>query len=160
MGGVSLFVFFLLANIQKLDPKRSAKTDNAIYRNFALLTVAFLCALSLVIMYGTAHPGVSMNKLIFGILALLFAAMGFFMPRLRQNYFAGFRLPWTLDNEANWNATHQLAGKLWLVGGIMQAIACVLLDSQPLFIAFMIIMAVMVLVPIVFSYRMFRKKVS
>lgn len=74
----------------------------------------------MVILYTTAHQGISIEKLLFPIMGLAFAGMGLYMPKIKQNYFAGFKLPWTLDNEDNWNATHKIAGKVWLYGGIVQ----------------------------------------
>lgn len=41
------------------------------------------------------------------------------MSKIRQNYTVGIRLPWTLSSEDNWDKTHRLAGKLWIVGGVL-----------------------------------------
>ena len=79
------------------------------------------------------------------------------MPKLKQNYIAGFKLPWTLENEANWNATHALAGKVWMVGGTLQMATALLLNGAAIFIVFMSITAVMVIIPSAFSYRMFKR---
>lgn len=79
------------------------------------------------------------------------------MPKIHQNYFAGFKLPWTLENEDNWNETHKLAGKVWIYGGFIQAIAALLLPNKAGFIVFFSITLIMVVVPSVFSYRMFKR---
>ena len=158
MGLVSLFVFFTLTNIKKIDPKRHANTDNGIFKIFGLFTVAFLTCLSLVILYGTAHTEIKMTKLIFTLLGLAFAGMGIYMPKLKQNYFAGFKLPWTLESEDNWNETHKLAGNIWLVGGLLQAALSIFLKNETAFISFMSITAIMVLIPIAYSFWMFKKK--
>lgn len=157
MGFVSIAAFLSMVNIKKIDPKRYASADDKVYAQFGLFTAIFLCCLSMAILYGTAHSGIPINKLIFPLLGFAFAGMGVYMPRLKQNYFAGFKLPWTLENEENWNATHQLAGKIWMVGGTLQMISALLLNGQAAFIAFMFITAVMVLVPVGFSYRMFKR---
>ncbi|HLO79938.1 MAG TPA: SdpI family protein [Chitinophagaceae bacterium] len=156
MGGVSLFVFLLLSNLRKFDPKRYGNTDDPIFRQFALLIVAFMNLMCLIILYNTVHQNMPINKMIFVFLGIFFAAMGLFMPRLRQNYFAGFRLPWTLENNENWTATHRVAGKWWVAGGAIQLVSALVLDGKILFIVFFIIMMIMVIVPIVFSYNMFR----
>ena len=90
------------------------------------------------------------------MLGLAFAAMGLYMPKLKQNYFAGFKLPQTLDNEDNWNATHKIAGKAWFYGGILQFVAGIAFSSVTSFVIFFIDMIVMVLVPTIYSYRMFK----
>jgi uncharacterized membrane protein len=157
MGLTSIFVFLMLANIKKIDPKRYEGADEKIYAQFGLFTVGFLCCLSMVILYGTAHVGIGINKLIFPLLGFAFAGMGIYMPKLKQNYLAGFKLPWTLENEANWNATHALAGKVWTIGGTLQMISALLLNGPSIFIVFMSITAVMVIIPSAFSYRMFKR---
>jgi len=156
MAFAGLFTYFLLTNIKKIDPKRSVQVEDRLFQNMALVTVIFLSALSLVILYMTIHPGVGIDKLLFPVMGLAFSVMGYFMPQLKQNYFAGFKLPWTLENEANWIATHKVAGKVWLYGGMVQILAGLLLDSMPSCILFFASMIVMVLIPTIFSYRMFK----
>ncbi len=151
-----LFTYFLLANIKKIDPKRSKQMDSAFYQNMGVLINLFLSCLSMIILYITAHPGIPIEKVLFPLLGLAFAAIGWYFPKFSQNYFAGFKLPWTLENENNWNATHKLAGKVWLICGSIQIIAGLLLPAVPSFIIFFANMIVMILVPTIFSYRMFK----
>jgi uncharacterized membrane protein len=66
-------------------------------------------------------------------------------------------LPWTLENVDNWNETHKVAGVVWMYGGLFQAIATITLSSQLGFICFMIAIGLMVIVPTIFSYRMFKR---
>lgn len=157
MGASSLLVYVLLANIEKIDPKRASGVSNETIKGLGLFTVGSLSFLSLVMTFGIAHNGTPIDKLIFGALGILFAGTGYFMPRLKQNYFAGFKLAWTLDNETNWNRTHQLAGKLWMAGGILQVLLAIVLEELPLFIAFITTMTIMSLTPAIYSYRLFKK---
>jgi uncharacterized membrane protein len=157
MGLTSIFVYLMMANIKKIDPKRYASADDKVYAQFGLFTSGFLCCLTIVILYGTVHTGIDINKLIFPLLGFAFAGMGIYMPKLKQNYIAGFKLPWTLENEANWNATHALAGKVWMAGGALQMATALLLSGSSIFIVFMSITAVMVIIPSVFSFRMFKR---
>ena len=157
MGLTSIFVYFLMANIKKIDPKRYEGADDKVYAQFGLFTSGFLCCLSIVILYSTVHTGIDINKLIFPLLGFAFAGMGIYMPKLKQNYIAGFKLPWTLENEANWNATHALAGKVWMVGGALQMATALLLSGPAIFIVFITITAIMVIIPSAFSYRMFKR---
>jgi uncharacterized membrane protein len=160
MGGMSLFVYLLLTNIRKIDPKRYGTADDSVFRKFAILIVAFMGLISLTILVNTVHQSLSMNKIIFVLLGVFFAAIGMFMPHIKQNYFAGFRLPWTLDNEQNWIATHRVAGKFWVIGGAAQALSALIFGGETLFYIFFAITLVIVIVPVVFSYRMFRQTVS
>lgn len=157
MGASSLLAYLLLANIEKIDPKRASGVNNETIKGLGLFMVGSLSFLSLVMTYGVAHKNTPIDKLIFGALGILFAGSGYFMPKLKQNYFAGFKLPWTLDNETNWNRTHLLAGKLWMAGGVLQVLLAIALEGLPLFIAFMTTMTLISLIPAIYSYQLFKK---
>jgi uncharacterized membrane protein len=156
MGMASLFTYFFLTYIKKIDPKRNEQIEDGLFQKFGFFTVLFLTALSMVILYATTHQGISIEKLLFPMMGLAFAGLGLYMPKIKQNYFAGFKLPWTLDNEDNWNATHKIAGKVWLYGGVIQFFAGLVFSSVASFVIFFIAMVVMVLVPTIYSYRMFK----
>lgn len=156
MSVVGLFVFFILSNIKSLDPKRYKEQDDSMYKKFALFTVAFLSLISCIIIFSSSNQSVDIGKLLLPALGLSFAGFGWYMPKIHQNYFAGFKLPWTLENEDNWNETHKLAGKIWIYGGLIQAIAALFLPNEAGFIVFFSITVIMVVVPSIFSYRMFK----
>jgi len=156
MSAVGLFTFFLLSNIKNFDPKRFKSEDDGMFKKFALFMVLFMSIMGLIITYSATGAKLNITKLLLPFLGIVFAIMGWYMPKLHQNYFAGFKLPWTLENVDNWNETHKLAGKVWLYGGMVQAIGTLVLPSVPAFIVFITSIAVMVIIPSVFSYRMFK----
>lgn len=156
LGGVGLFTFFLLSNIKNFDPKRYQSADDGMFKKFALFMVAFLSLLGLVITISSTSPSMNVTKLILPLLGFSFAALGWYMPKIHQNYFAGFRLPWTLENVDNWNETHKVAGKVWLYGGFFQAITTLIFEGKWGFICFMSATVIMVIIPTLFSYRMFK----
>jgi len=156
MSAVGLFTFFLLSNIKNFDPKRFKSEDDGMFKKFALFMVLFMSIMGLIITYSATGAKINITKLLLPFLGMVFAIMGWYMPKLHQNYFAGFKLPWTLENVDNWNETHKLAGKVWLYGGMVQAIGTLVLPSVPAFIVFITSIAVMVIIPSVFSYRMFK----
>jgi uncharacterized membrane protein len=157
MGAVSIFVYVLLSNLKKFDPKKYDEANDALYKDFAVLTVAFLSALSTIIIYSSTHADqINVGKLLLPLIGFSFAGLGWYMPKFKQNYFVGFKLPWTLENVDNWNETHKVASKYWIYGGLFQAIITFLLPMKFGFIGFMIATAVMVIIPTVFSYRMFK----
>jgi uncharacterized membrane protein len=158
MGAVSIFVYILMSNLKTFDPKKYDEANDTLYSNFAVLTVAFLSALSTIIIYSSTHADeINVGKLILPLIGLSFAGLGWYMPKFKQNYFVGFKLPWTLENETNWNETHKVAGKLWIYGGLFQAVVTFILPMKFGMIAFMLAIAVMVIIPSVFSYRLFKK---
>ena len=156
MAVLGLFVFVLLSNIKSFDPKRYKVADDGLYKKFALFTVAFLSMISFIIVFSASNHPISIGKLLLPAVGIAFAGFGWYMPKLHQNYFAGFKLPWTLENEDNWNETHKLAGKIWMYGGFAQAIAALLLPNMAGFMVFCSITLINGIIPTVFSYRMFK----
>lgn len=158
LSGVGFFLFILFQNLGKLDPKFSQTPENAyIFRDLSYGITAFLSVLATIIVQAVASPEFNLDKYLFSFIGISFAIFGTYMPKLKPNYFAGIRLPWTLENSTNWEATHRLAGKYWLYGGIAQAIFCSWAQPKWAVLFFMSTLFIMIIVPIVFSYNFYRK---
>ena len=101
---------------------------------------------------------VAMNvDLVAGLLVgVMFIVVGNFLPKARQNYTIGIKIPWTLASEENWNNTHRLAGYLWMICGAIMVILT--LCGKMASVWMMIVAAIMVGVPVVYSYLMYRKE--
>lgn len=158
LGIVGIFIYVLISNIRRIDPKRFGDGDDRVFQQVALVTQAFLCCLNLLILYGSMHPEVLIQKLLIAFIGLIVSVFGLYMSKLKQNYFAGFKLPWTLESEANWISTHRLAGKLWFAGGVLILPASILLNGEVLSVVFVSIMVVLVVWPSVHSYLFFRNE--
>ena len=156
LGATGLFSFFLISNIKYFDPKRYKTEDEGMFKKFALFMAGFLSVLGLVITYSAVDKSGNITKILLPIIGMAFALMGWFMPKLQQNYFAGFKLPWTLENVDNWNETHKVAGRVWFYGGLAQAIATFILPTEAGLVTFLGIVIIMIIIPTVFSYRMFK----
>ena len=85
---------------------------------------------------------------------LVFVIIGNYMPKTKQSYTMGIRLPWTLHSEENWNRTHRLAGFLWVLGGLY-FIVMSFVGWTPA--GFLIPVLLMVLIPTVYSYVLYKK---
>ncbi len=158
MGAVGVFMHFLFQNISKLDPKvGKTKEQEGMFKELGFGIIIFLSILALFIVHASAHPEFRIDHFLFSFIGLSFAIFGRYMHKLQPNYYAGFRLPWTLENADNWKYTHEIAGKFWFYGGLLQTLLCFILPGKFSIIAFLSIMFVMVLVPILFSYNFYRK---
>jgi uncharacterized membrane protein len=91
--------------------------------------------------YAALHPAFDVAfAIMFGI-GILFMILGNFMGKLRQNYFIGYKLPWTLNNEEVWNKTHRFAGKCMMFSGFIFVVnAWPRFYPLPVFIIAMIIL--------------------
>ena len=76
---------------------------------------------------------------------------------IKQNYFVGIKTPWTLESEEVWKLTHILAGKLWILGGLLVVIFSLVLPENINFYIFISITALITIVPIVYSYLKFNE---
>ena len=87
------------------------------------------------------------------LIGLILAIVGNYMPKCKQNYTIGIKIPWTLNSEENWNRTHLFAGWLWTFCGI----ALMLTGIIGGFWIFLFVVLLMVFAPILYSYLLFRK---
>ena len=115
--------------------------------NILLNVMVYLAA------FGREVDAAVVLPLVFGV---LFVVMGNYLPKCKQSYTMGIKLPWTLNDEANWNATHRLAGKLWVVGGLL-TMPCALLPSVAAFVTMMVVLLLMCVIPTVYSYRFYKQ---
>jgi len=158
LAGMSAVVYLILINIYRIDPKKYAAENKGRLRRLAFGVVVFISTLLCMIIYSGSKGNIRFNiGLMLAGIGLLFAFIGNYMHNIKPNYFAGFRLPWTLENEENWKKTHALAGKLWFAGGLFLAIVCLFLPSKLATIVFFSVMIVITIIPAVYSYQMFSK---
>lgn len=52
-------------------------------------------------------------------LSVLLMFLGNYMGKLRRNFWAGIRTPWTLASDVVWERTHRLGGWLFVLGGLV-----------------------------------------
>ena len=90
------------------------------------------------------------------LIGLLMVIIGNWLPKCKQTYTLGIKLPWTLEDEDNWNRTHRFAGPLWVVCGVV-IMACSLIGGAFLWLM-LAAFAVMVIAPTVYSYLLFKNR--
>jgi len=155
--GMTMLVYVLLPLAYKIDPKKTAPANKKRLQRLALAIAAFMSFVTCIIVVSAAQGNFRFNiRLIFAGVALLLCVVGNYMHNIKPNYFAGLRLPWTLNNEENWRKTHLLAGKLWFAGGLIAVIPCLLAPVIISIIIFFTIMVVLIAVPVIYSYRLYK----
>jgi uncharacterized membrane protein len=55
-------------------------------------------------------------------ISVLFIFLGNYMGKLRRNFWAGIRTPWTLTSDIVWERTHRLGGWLFVLTGLLGVI--------------------------------------
>ncbi|MEJ7685332.1 MAG: SdpI family protein [Segetibacter sp.] len=130
---IPMGVYLLIKNIHKIDPKKSAKFSTDSMNKIAVAIVIFFTGLNILVVYSAIKGELAFNNLMLPFFGLFFAYLGNVMYSVKQNYFVGIRTPRTLESEDIWRKTHQLGGKLWFAGGLLIAIATLLLNNTASF---------------------------
>lgn len=155
---VNVGVYLLMLNAHKIDPKRYAQSNKPRMQRLGKVIAIFLTGLICYIIYSSASSdGLIQSRFLYAVVGVLFCVLGNYLFNIKPNYFAGFRLPWALENEENWRLTHNLAGKIWFAGGLVIAALAFLLPLSWFMPAFFTCLGIMVIVPTVYSYSIFRK---
>ena len=90
-------------------------------------------------------------------LGVLFTIIGNYLPKCRQNWTMGIKLPWTLSDAENWNHTHRLAGPVWVAGGLL-LVLCSFFSRHPIALYGSIaVILLMVTIPTVYSYLYYKQ---
>ena len=144
--------------VPRIDPKGQIKQMGAKFYQLKFILTLFMSALALYLTYATQMQSLGSLKIIFLLLGVLFAALGNYLPSVKPNYFIGMRTPWTLESEVVWKKTHRLAGKLWVIGGLVVICLAVLLDTADMLSIFLTITAVITIIPLVYSYIWFQRE--
>lgn len=152
-----VFTYFLLRNIARFDPKQKNAGSTATFSKLATGVLVFMSVLNFMIILSAVRGSFVLEKFLFPLLGLLLAFIGNYMNSIRPNYFAGIRLPWTLSSDENWRKTHHLAGRIWFACGLLLVLLGMILPLKTLLPIFICMICIMVLVPAVYSYRIFKK---
>ncbi len=151
-------LYVLMGLLPRLDP------DQANYPKFLSayrLTRAGVMGILLFAWASSVGHGLGLTMPVdrwsLALVALMLAIVGNQFGRIRPNYFFGVRTPWTLADQEVWRRTHQLAGPVSVAGGVAAFLGALLLPAPLHVIAFAVALAVMVLVPVVYSYVAYRR---
>ena len=157
---IILGLYLLFIFLPKIDPKKKSYIQMG--RAYGSITLVIMFVFT-IIYFGTL--GATMGYLenlpsivMIGVGTMLLV-IGNYMGKLKHNYFVGIRTPWTLANEEVWYKTHRMAGPFWMVGGLLY-IATSLMASSYLMIAIVITIFILVFIPTVYSFVIFKRLVN
>lgn len=152
-----ILTYIIMLVVPNIDPKKRIEAMGGKYDQFKFILVAFMSVLSIFIVYISKNQKLSSPGIIFVLVGILYIFLGNYFKVLKQNYFIGIKTPWTLENEEVWKLTHLLAGKMWVIGGLAVVILSLIVPEDINFYIFLSITAVISIVPIVYSYLIYKK---
>ena len=150
---VMLGIHLLCILATNADPKKQNISDKAI------ATVLWISPILSLVLMGMTYAYALGSKIRIGfvvimLLGILFILLGNYLPKTKQNFTFGMKIPWTLNDEENWNKTHRLAGRLMFSGG---AIICATAIFESPWIFFPVVL-IMLLVSLAYSYKLYKDK--
>ena len=152
LSGIMLALHWLCALGTGADPKKENHPQKIV--QLVLWIIPVLSVLLHTMTYAVAlGKEVRVEMIMPVVVGLVLAIVGNYLPKCKQNYTIGIKIPWTLNSEENWNRTHRFAGRLWVVCGLV-------LMFSGFFGGFWIFLGVvllMVLAPFLYSYVLHRK---
>lgn len=141
-----------------IDPKLA--DDEMLDKNKKVIGITYWCSpiLSIFIcsfIYAVALGyKINITFIMMIFMSVLFIIIGNYLPKCKQNYSIGIKVPWTLNDEDNWNKTHRFAGRVWVIGGVLLLVANFFNNPTIIFIIIMIL----AFVPIIYSIILFIRK--
>lgn len=135
-----------------IDPK--AKNINNKMFSVVIWICPFISIVTCAMVYGY-NLGYQFDMGFFSslLIGVLYIILGNFIPKIKQNYTIGFRIPWALNNSDNWYHTHRFGGKCMVIGGIA------LLATSPFENVWVLLVVAIIpcILPVIYSYMYYRK---
>ncbi|KXG43120.1 SdpI family protein [Tepidibacillus decaturensis] len=164
--GLNLFLFFLFFVTPKIDPRKESYAKFAgVYIVFRWSIHLFLALIYLLtLLYAIKGADQIPNYLRVGfivpfLVSVLFIIIGNYSGKIKDNYFIGIRTPWTLCSKEVWYKTHRLAGKLFVITGILGIIGS-LFQGMIAFILLIGSLLISVGVITLYSYLQYQKEIK
>lgn len=124
---IAAFLSLLLFALPSIDPlDKGYKDFRKEYDWLIVLLAAFFSLLQVMIVVWNLGVHFNFSRFIAPLVGLLFYFLGVLMPGFKRNWFAGIRTPWTLSSDAVWKKTHDLAGTVFQLAGILACFGAVL----------------------------------
>lgn len=158
MPAINIVLYLLFDIFPKIDPSKKnyglfqdklKPVRTAIHTFFSLLMIVTF-------LYTLGHP-INISFIVLYGLAALFLLTGNYLGNIRHNYFIGIRTPWTLANEQVWIRTHRFAAKVWVICSLLIMLILPFFDPTARSIPFIIYAALLVFLPIGYSFIQFKR---
>ncbi len=123
MPGIMLAFLILLFYIPKIDPMKKHYVSFAnVYYSFGFVLLTYFALIYFAVIGQTIGYNFDFLKFIMILMGLLLVYIGYIMPKIKQNWFLGIRLPWTLSSEKVWNKTHFFSKPWFIILGVITII--------------------------------------
>lgn len=147
-----LVVHWFCVAFTSVDPKRQNFSDKIIILMMWLCPVVSIVGNGATYLYAFDNT-VNTTPMAMMLLGCVFLVIGNYMPKMKQSYTIGIKIPWALNSEENWNLTHRFGGYMFMLGGIVVIIAGFIQQFWLVPVAFVL----MAFVPMAYSFILYKK---
>lgn len=158
--GISIVLFLILRFVTQIGPNlgyRNQRRANMQVVN--LIMVGILLFMLVIQLLTTAYAlgaKVDISLVVCLAVSVLFIFLGNYLGKLRRNFWAGIRTPWTLASDVVWERTHRLGGWLFVLAGFIGLISSFFPSLR--FVGLFVPIIVVVIVLTVYSYVCYQQQ--
>ncbi len=135
---LTLSLWAVMTYAPRLDPRReNFEIFGPTYQLIVNAVIAALAGIHVAIIANGLGWSVPVARVVIVAVSLELAVIGNELGRIRPNWFAGIRTPWTLSDDEVWRRTHRVGGRLFAASGLLSALL-------GLFAPFMVVFIVMI----------------
>ena len=154
LPGILVLVNAAMPFILSMDPRyQNIGEKLKIVLQWLIPLVSVICSgATLTAALGMNLPVQVIAPMFVGLIVLI---LGNYLPQTQQNYSVGLKFPWTLHSAANWDATHRIAGIIWIICGLLMIATSLIPGLKWIF--FLCLIAI-IAIPFVYSYVFYRRE--
>lgn len=135
---------------------RAAGQNRGVPVSLLCWVVPFICLMTEGMVYAHAlEIAVDIGLAACLMIGVLFIALGNYLPKCRVNSVCGIRVPWTMSDPDIWARTHRVAGISMVVCGVLILVGAWV---ETLRVVMFALLFAAVLVPLAYSYVIYKKK--
>lgn len=147
-----LVVHWFCMAFTSVDPKKQNFSDKIIILMMWLCPVISIAGNGATYLYALDNT-VNTVPMALLLVGCIFLVIGNYMPKMKQSYTIGIKIPWALNSEENWNRTHRLGGYTFMLAGIITIIA----GFMQLFWMVPVALIIAAFIPVIYSFVLYKK---
>jgi len=151
--GINIFFYFFFLLLPQIDNrKQDHKLFDVSFKVIRLCIISIFLFIFLLIFHFALGNSTTINHFIIYVTVFYFLIVSYFMQIIKFNSFFSFSIFWTKMSEESHRKTIRVAAKLRLLSSIAMLIAVFFIAYNILSILFLIYIAVIFIIPIIYSF--------
>ena len=153
LPAIALATTLFIALIPRIEPRREHLAESR--KAFFVFWIGALGVLALghaMIVLTAMGYAIDIPGTLLIAVAVMLAAGGNYLGKVRSNFFLGIRTPWTLSSELSWEKSHRLLGRLFVLSALVTLAVRFAVGVEAGYLAFAATVTASAVVAIVSSY--------